>query len=96
VTFLRIWDGIFSFRSKSHNAAALFRLLQLLFRGCSAFTHVTACTLTESPSDIYTESSDNFVATVVVSIVTGWSEPVPERELHRLKSSACHGALFPQ
>jgi hypothetical protein len=24
----------------------------------------------------------------------GWSEPVPGRELHPLKSSAFHGALF--
>jgi len=26
----------------------------------------------------------------------GWSEPVPGRELHPLKSSAFHGALFQQ
>jgi hypothetical protein len=30
------------------------------------------------------------------SIATGWSEPVPGRELHPLKSSAFHGALLPQ
>ena len=27
---------------------------------------------------------------------TGWSEPVPGRELHPLESSAFHGALFRQ
>jgi hypothetical protein len=27
---------------------------------------------------------------------TGWSEPVPGRELHPLKSSAFHGALLRQ
>jgi hypothetical protein len=45
---------------------------------------------------LYTESSDSFVASAAVSIVTGWSEPVPGRELHPLKSSAFHGALLRQ
>ena len=40
------------------------------------------------------ESSDSFVASAAASIATGWSEPVPGRELHPLKSSAFHGALF--
>src|SRR5215469_7015615 len=35
-----------------------------------------------------TESSDRFVTSAVVSVATGWSEPVPGRELHPLKSSA--------
>jgi hypothetical protein len=38
------------------------------------------------------ESSDSFVASAAVSIATGWSEPVPGRELHPLESSAFHGA----
>jgi hypothetical protein len=37
---------------------------------------------------LYIESSDSFVASAAVSIVTGWSEPVPGRELHPLKPSA--------
>jgi hypothetical protein len=41
---------------------------------------------------LYTESSDSFVASAAASIATGWSEPVPGRELHPLKSSAFHGA----
>jgi hypothetical protein len=45
---------------------------------------------------LYIESSDSFVASAAVSIATGWSEPVPGRELHPLKSSAFHGALFQQ
>ncbi len=52
-----------------------------------------------SPSRLATlsiESSDSFVASAVVSIATGWSEPVPGRELHPLKSSAFHGALIRQ
>jgi hypothetical protein len=43
---------------------------------------------------LYTESSDSFVASAAVSIASGWSEPVPGRELHPLKSSAFHGALL--
>jgi hypothetical protein len=52
-----------------------------------------------SPSRLatfYIESSDSFVASAAASIATGWSEPVPGRELHPLKSSAFHGALFRQ
>src|SRR5258708_2768221 len=45
---------------------------------------------------LYTESSDSFVASAAASIATGWSEPVPGRELHPLKSSAVHGALLRQ
>ena len=45
---------------------------------------------------LYTESSDGLVTLAAVSIVTGWSEPVPGWELHPLKSSAFHGALFRQ
>ena len=37
---------------------------------------------------LYIESSDSFVASAAVSIATGWSEPVPGRELHPLKPSA--------
>jgi hypothetical protein len=43
---------------------------------------------------LYTESSDSFVTSTAASIATGWSESVPGRELHPLKSSAFHGALF--
>jgi len=35
-------------------------------------------------------------ASAAASIPTGWSEPVPGRELHPLKSSAFHGALYRQ
>ena len=45
---------------------------------------------------LYTESPDSFVASAAASIATGWSEPVPGRELHPLKSSAFHGALLRQ
>ena len=45
---------------------------------------------------LYIESSDSFVASAAVSIVTGWSEPVPGRELHPLKSSAFSRRTFSQ
>jgi hypothetical protein len=44
-----------------------------------------------SPSRLATlsiESSASFVASAIVSIATGWNEPVPGRELHPLKPSA--------
>src|SRR6267142_6835396 len=43
---------------------------------------------------LYIDSYDSFVASAAATIATGWSEPVPGRELHPLKSSAFHGALF--
>ncbi|SPF49858.1 hypothetical protein SBA1_950007 [Candidatus Sulfotelmatobacter kueseliae] len=42
-----------------------------------------------------TESPDSFVASAAASIASGWSEPVPGRELHPL-TSAFHGALLRQ
>ena len=45
---------------------------------------------------LYTESSDCWVTFPAASIVTGWSEPVPGRELHPLKSSAFQAARFRQ
>src|SRR5947208_7778918 len=42
------------------------------------------------------ESSDSFGDSPAASIATGWSEPVPGREFHPLKSSAFHGALLRQ
>jgi hypothetical protein len=45
---------------------------------------------------LYTEGSDSFVASAAASIASGWSEPVPGREFHPLKSSAFHGARFRQ
>ena len=37
---------------------------------------------------LYTEGSDSFVASAAASVATGWSETVPGREFHPLKSSA--------
>src|SRR5215813_6727206 len=40
------------------------------------------------------ESSDSFVASTIVSIATGWNEPVPGRVFHPLKSSAFSRRTF--
>ena len=51
-----------------------------LFEACSAFTHVTACTLAKSPfTTLYTRGFSSFVASTAALIATGWSEPVPGR-----------------
>jgi len=47
--------------------------------------HATLCT----------ESSDRFVTSAAASIATGWSEPVPGRELHPLKSSLSRRTVRP-
>ena len=49
-----------------------------------------------SQATLSIESSDSFVASAAASIASGWSEPVPGRELHPLKPSAFHGTLFQQ
>src|SRR5580698_5033820 len=50
------------------------------FGACSAFTHVTACTLTESPlATLCTRGFSSLVAPTAALIATGWSEPAPGR-----------------
>jgi len=58
----------------------------VLWPACSPSRHAT----------LYIEGFDSLVASAAASIATGWNEPVPGRELHPLKSSAFHGALFRQ
>src|ERR1039457_5087054 len=45
---------------------------------------------------LYIKGSDSVVASAAASIATWWSEPVPGREFHPLKSSAFRGTLFQQ
>ena len=66
------------------------------FEACSAFTHVMPARSPSRQATLSIEGSDSFVASAAASIATGWSEPVPGRELHPLKSSAFHGALLRQ
>jgi hypothetical protein len=55
-----------------------------------------ACTLAESPSHPVHRKLRQVRGSAAASIATGWSEPVPGRELHPLKSNAFHGALLQQ
>ena len=48
------------------------------FEACSAFTHVTACLLAESPYAILSiEGFDGFVTSTAAPIATGWSDQLP-------------------
>ncbi len=50
-------------------------LCNVLFEDCSAFTHVTACTLAGSPKAIrYIEGFSYFVTSITAPIASGWSE----------------------
>jgi hypothetical protein len=55
-----------------------------LFEACSAFTHVTACTLAGSPEvTLYTGGFSGFVSSPTAPIATGRSDPVPGRDFSR-------------
>ena len=46
-----------------------------LFETCSAFTHVTACTLAKSLyMTLYTRGFSHFVTSMTAPIATGWSD----------------------
>ena len=46
----------------------------VLFEACSAFTHVTACTLALSPMrDTPSEGFSNFVTSIAAPAASGWS-----------------------
>ena len=59
------------------------------FEACSAFTSRYGLHARQvAYATLYTGGSDGFVAFTAAPIATGWSEPVPGREFHPLKSSA--------
>ena len=59
------------------------------FGACSVFTRVRACLLAGSPKAIrYIRGFSRFVTSTTAPIATGWSDPVPGRDLHPLKNSA--------
>ena len=63
------------------------------FEACSAFTHVTACMLAESPKAIlFIEGFDGFVTSSAAPIATGWSDPLPGGNCTHWKSPPFHGA----
>ena len=78
-----------------HNYAPFLRLFRVNAPAQRLLTLRPACSRSRLAT-LSIESSDSFVASTIVSIATGWSEPVPGRELHPLKSSTFHGALFHQ
>jgi hypothetical protein len=48
------------------------------FEACSAFTHVTACLLAESPkATLFSEYFNDFVTSAVAPIATGWNDQLP-------------------
>jgi hypothetical protein len=70
--------------SSSRPAATAFpvfaagRLLHIAFEACSAFTHVTACRLAESPkATLFSEYFNDFVTSAVAPIATGWNDQLP-------------------
>ena len=59
-----------------------------IFEDCSAFTHVTACTLAGSPKVIrYIEGFRHFVASMTAPIASGWSN-IAGWDLHPLRNAA--------
>jgi len=70
------------------------RLLHCPFRGLlSVYSHYGLYARQVAIATLYTEGFNDFVASAVASIATGWSEPVPGRDLHPLLTSTFHGAL---
>ena len=59
---------------------------------CSAFIHITACTLAGSPKVIrYIEGFSHFVTSMTAPTTSGWSI-FAGWDLHPLESAAFHGA----
>jgi len=65
----------------------------VLFEDCSAFTHVTACTLAESPKVIrYIRGFSHFVTSMTAPIASGWSESCRVGLAPTEKTPPYHGA----
>jgi len=69
------------------------RPLHCAFRGLlSVYSHYGLHARRVAIATLYTEGSNDFVASAVASIATGWNEPVPGRVYLPLWISAFHGA----
>jgi hypothetical protein len=69
------------------------RPLHCAFRGLlSVYSHYGLHARRVAIATLYTEGSNDFVASAVASIATGWNEPVPGRVCLPLWVSAFHGA----
>ena len=65
----------FPSRSSLPRVSVRVGLRIVLFEDCSAFTHVTACTLAGPPTVIrYIRGFSHFVTSMTAPIATGWSE----------------------
>jgi hypothetical protein len=63
-------------------------LCNVLFEDCSAFTHITACTLAKSPKvTLYTRGFSHFVTSMTAPIASGWSK-IAGWDLHPLRNAA--------
>ncbi len=65
----------------------------VLFEACSAFTHVTACTLALPPYFVarLTEGFNHFVTSIVAPVASGWSG-LPDGIRTHWKAPPLHGA----
>jgi hypothetical protein len=69
------------------------RPLHCAFRGLlSVYSHYGLHARRVAIATLYTEGSNDFVASAVASIATGWNEPVPGRVYLPLWIIAFHGA----
>lgn len=69
------------------------RLLRCTFRGLlSVYSHYGLHARQVAFATLYTGGSSGFVTSGAAPIATGWSNPVPGRDLHTLLTSAFHGA----
>jgi hypothetical protein len=65
----------------------------VFFEACSAFTHVTACTLAKSPTvTLYTRGFSHFVTSMTAPIASGWSESCRVGLSPTEKTPPYHGA----
>ncbi len=63
-------------------------LCNVVFEACSAFTHVTACTLAgSSKMTRYTRGFSHFVTSMTAPIASGWSI-IAGWDLHPLRNAA--------
>ena len=69
------------------------RLLRYTFRGLlSVYSHYGLHARQVAFATLYTGGSSSFVTSAAAPIATGWSDPVPGRDLHPLLTNAFHGA----
>jgi hypothetical protein len=93
----RAVDGVAALPDQRRRPSPLFRRVGFritLFGACSAFTHVTACLLAESPKRPFAiEGFDSFVTSTAAPTASGWSDQLPDGTCTHEKPTPYHGAL---